>query len=325
MIVKCNKSLKDYDYLVMFDLASRVTGVCLWDIKNNKPVQTFTIVTNKKDGNFVSSLYENIRLLIENIKAEFGPGKIFISKEAMPTQLRGGSSTIQTFIALAEAHAILDLYAENFGVDVYDYTGVYPATTHAYLRKVLGLDSKASVDKKDIKKYVEENYDIKLKSLDESDAVFLALTLLNSKWNKDIDEEIKEVKEKKVKVKKDHKKLDNFLKKVDDNRWPIILFIVGFLLATLIFRCIFWPDRIATLKDGTQPVANIDGEPFTANDLYEVFGILNGTTNFILSKMTNEGLGYEEVLKEAQANGFAEANPTADVEGFDAAYKLSIL
>ena len=54
-------------------------------------------------------------------------------------------------------------------------------------------------------------------------------------------------------------------------------------------------------------------------------GILNGTTNYILTKMTDEGLSYDEVLKDAQAKGFAEADPTADVEGIDAANKLSIL
>ena len=86
--------------------------------------------------------------------------------------------------------------------------------------------------------------------------------------SKDVSVE-KEVKEKKVKSKRNNEKLTNFLKKVDDNRWPIILFVVGFLLATLIFRCIFWPDRIATLKDGTQPVASIKGKTITADDLYK--------------------------------------------------------
>lgn len=196
MVVKGNKSLKDYDYLIMFDLASHNTGVCVWDIKNNKPIKTTTIVSGKKDGIFVSSLYDQIYEFIRDFtfESKIGIERIFISKEAMPTQLRGGSSTVQTFIALAKAHAVLDLLTQKFNVDVYDYTGVYPATTHAYLKKVLGLDSKAAVDKKDIKKYIIENYDIEMGTLDESDAVFLALTLLNSKWNKDIDEEIKEVK-----------------------------------------------------------------------------------------------------------------------------------
>jgi homoserine dehydrogenase len=61
------------------------------------------------------------------------------------------------------------------------------------------------------------------------------------------------------------------------------------------------------------------------NRMVEIRGILNGTTNYILTKMANEGSSYEEALKEAQRLGYAEFNPTADVEGFDATYKLSIL
>ncbi len=59
--------------------------------------------------------------------------------------------------------------------------------------------------------------------------------------------------------------------------------------------------------------------------IHRVMGIVNGTTNFILSKMASEHLTYGEVLKEAQSLGIAEADPTADVEGFDAAAKVTIL
>lgn len=62
-----------------------------------------------------------------------------------------------------------------------------------------------------------------------------------------------------------------------------------------------------------------------ANKLSEVMGIVNGTTNYMLTKMTNEKLDYETVLAEAQAKGYAEADPTADVGGFDAARKIAIL
>ena len=84
-----------------------------------------------------------------------------------------------------------------------------------------------------------------------------------------IEEEV-QTKEviKKVK-KKDNKKGTEVLKTLDDNRKAILFGVVGFLLATLLFRCILWPDRIATLKDGSQPVATINGEAFTADDLYE--------------------------------------------------------
>ena len=63
----------------------------------------------------------------------------------------------------------------------------------------------------------------------------------------------------------------------------------------------------------------------TAEEILEIEGILNGTTNFILTKMNDEGLDYETALKEAQAMGYAEKNPTADVEGFDTCRKIAIL
>ncbi len=62
-----------------------------------------------------------------------------------------------------------------------------------------------------------------------------------------------------------------------------------------------------------------------ANEILSVCGILNGTTNFILSKMSLDGAEYSEALKEAQTLGLAETDPTDDVEGFDVAYKLCIL
>ena len=66
-----------------------------------------------------------------------------------------------------------------------------------------------------------------------------------------------------------------------------------------------------------------DGLP--ANRILTAFGILNGTCNYILSKMTDEGRDFAEVLKEAQAKGYAEADPTLDIEGMDSAHKLQIL
>ncbi|RYG24342.1 homoserine dehydrogenase [bacterium] len=61
------------------------------------------------------------------------------------------------------------------------------------------------------------------------------------------------------------------------------------------------------------------------NDVLKMMGILNGTTNYILTAMQEEGADFGEVLADAQAKGYAEADPTADVDGYDAAYKISIL
>ncbi len=66
-------------------------------------------------------------------------------------------------------------------------------------------------------------------------------------------------------------------------------------------------------------------QSITADDIMEISGILNGTTNFILTKMDKEGSGFNDVLKEAQELGYAERNPEADVEGFDACRKIAIL
>ena len=63
----------------------------------------------------------------------------------------------------------------------------------------------------------------------------------------------------------------------------------------------------------------------TANRISEVLGIVNGTTNYMLTKMSEEGMSYDDVLKEAQEKGYAEANPSADVDGLDAARKAAIL
>lgn len=67
----------------------------------------------------------------------------------------------------------------------------------------------------------------------------------------------------------------------------------------------------------------VDG--FSSDRITKIMGIVNGTTNYILSKMTQEGVSYADVLKEAQELGYAEADPTSDVEGLDAARKMTIL
>ncbi len=76
---------------------------------------------------------------------------------------------------------------------------------------------------------------------------------------------------------------------------------------------------------GGVPIIRALHESLQANHINSLVGIINGTTNYILSKMTEEGMSYADALKEAQSLGYAEFNPTADVEGFDASYKLSIL
>ena len=76
---------------------------------------------------------------------------------------------------------------------------------------------------------------------------------------------------------------------------------------------------------GGIPIIKALREGLTANRIEWIAGIINGTTNFILSEMRDKGLSFETVLKEAQRLGYAEADPTFDVEGVDAAHKITIM
>lgn len=76
---------------------------------------------------------------------------------------------------------------------------------------------------------------------------------------------------------------------------------------------------------GGVPIIRALGESFQGDRVNSIYGIINGTTNYILSKMSSENCSYADALKKAQELGYAEFDPTSDVEGFDAAYKLAIL
>lgn len=76
---------------------------------------------------------------------------------------------------------------------------------------------------------------------------------------------------------------------------------------------------------GAMPILNFAHETLAGCDINSVLGILNGTTNFILSRMAKEGSSYEQTLEEAQQLGIAETNPAQDVDGIDAACKVVIL
>ena len=76
---------------------------------------------------------------------------------------------------------------------------------------------------------------------------------------------------------------------------------------------------------GGIPIIRPLNKCLTADEIEEITGILNGTTNYMLTRMANEGISFDDVLKDAQAKGYAEADPTADVEGFDPCRKIAIL
>jgi homoserine dehydrogenase len=76
---------------------------------------------------------------------------------------------------------------------------------------------------------------------------------------------------------------------------------------------------------GGIPIIRVMKEGLAANRIESIYGIVNGTANYILTKMTDEGDAFDPVLKEAMAHGYAEADPTYDIEGIDSAHKLAIL
>ena len=83
--------------------------------------------------------------------------------------------------------------------------------------------------------------------------------------------------------------------------------------------------RFGASGAGGIPIISPLKDSLAANEITEIIGIVNGTTNFILSKMTDEGVDYKPALAEATDLGYAEADPTADVEGYDAGRKLAIM
>lgn len=83
--------------------------------------------------------------------------------------------------------------------------------------------------------------------------------------------------------------------------------------------------RFGASVGGGIPIIGPLKHSLIANEIESVMGIVNGTTNYMLTRMAEDNMSYEAALAEAQANGYAEANPSADVDGFDAAAKIAIL
>lgn len=220
MEIKFKEKIDTFDFLIMFDLASKITGVCVWDIKNKSPYCTKVIKV--KDGTELpfADLKEKINNLFDEIDKNIGLKRCFVSKEMMPTQIHGGSSTVQTFVALAKSHAILDVCCYERGIACYDYRGVAPATTHAYYKHIKELGVKDKVTKEMVKDYLYEIFPTQMKTttLDETDAVFLAKTLCEVKWNNDIDERIREEKRHRKTLKAAHaiKAVDEEIERLKD-------------------------------------------------------------------------------------------------------------
>lgn len=195
MEIKFTKKLSDYDCVVMFDLATRSTGVCVWDVKTSRPLYTENIVTTGKTGNRADELLHALDDFFVRFFRKYDANtKVLVHRELCPIQ-QGRFTTAKTLISLGKSHAVLDIYLAEHGYDYYDLAGVSPSTTHAHFRHLMGLDSRAKVEKEDVRKYLVSEYGIDPDlGLDESDAIFLAKTFVERFWNAELDEECREVK-----------------------------------------------------------------------------------------------------------------------------------
>ena len=203
---KLRRRLDDYTHLVMFDLATHVTGICVWDIAAHRPTITMVIQVPTNVESSVATLDSQLDKLFTTLWANgLRPETALISQEAMPTQMGRGGSTVQTFLSLARSHAVLELYAAHHGLVMYDEVGVYPVTTHAYLRRLLSLPQDVKVDTALIRRYVEDTYGLANLTLDESDAVFLAQTFVDVKFNQDIQDAIRATKRHLKELKQSHR------------------------------------------------------------------------------------------------------------------------
>ncbi|WP_423793352.1 homoserine dehydrogenase [Methanocaldococcus indicus] len=109
---------------------------------------------------------------------------------------------------------------------------------------------------------------------------------------------------------------------VTANKGPLALFYNELIKTAEKYNKIF---RFEATVGGAMPIINLAKENLAGNEILSIRGILNGTTNYILTKMEEENVDFETALKEAQELGYAESNPSQDIDGLDTAAKIVIL
>ncbi len=109
---------------------------------------------------------------------------------------------------------------------------------------------------------------------------------------------------------------------VTANKGPLCLCFNELITTAKKYNKIF---RFEASVGGAMPIINLAKETLAGNEIYSIIGILNGTTNYILTKMEEEKIDFETALKEAQELGIAETNPSQDIDGLDTAAKIVIL
>lgn len=201
MEVKFNRRLDDYNYILSFDLAKHKTGYALIDFKSKKIEKYGLIVTDKENIMPWDYFYSKLREIIEEIRVKTNGNNFFVIKERLPNQ-NGPRSSIAALQELAKAHAVFDLFVAQNGIDYYDYIGIHSVSVKSYYKTQYGIEKPQKIDIfhclqqefGELKNVGEKETDDW--SLDVSDAIALAQTLVNRKWNADIDAAIKEEKKK---------------------------------------------------------------------------------------------------------------------------------
>ena len=226
-MIKFQKPLSDYKYILSFDLAKKVSGYSLLDLQKNEILLAGIIDTGKMSSNdFIwDYFYCQVTRIIDRCLEKIGENNrdaLLVTKEQLPIQ-NGRFSTISTLQSLAQVHAVFDLAVFQSDVAVYDDLGVHSVAVKAYFKKVLNI---ATPQKEDIAKYVYQkykSYDFSNLPLDVTDSIGVTLTLVNKKWNSDIQTEItglkREIKSAKAQNKKN--RLQEEIKRLDSLRSDI--------------------------------------------------------------------------------------------------------
>lgn len=210
-IVKFNKHIEEYRYVLSFDLAKFKTGFAMYDTVDDTFVKYGVICVSEKSTHPCYDLFKKIKDVLSECRSVADGGAIFVTKERLPNQA-GRFSTISTLQALAEAHAALEIACEDEGADIYDEFGIHAISVKSYFRSIIGIEKPT---KEDIAAEILKKYDLTGEyTLDTTDAIGVVFTLLNKRWDTDITDGIKELK-KNMKTYKTQKKRDEVQSEID--------------------------------------------------------------------------------------------------------------
>lgn len=209
MEMKFQKSLYNFDKILSFDLAKRKTGWSLIESKNRKILDCGVIETS--EVNPWESLYSAFSSIIE--KYAVNDELTLVTKERMPNQA-GRYTTINSLQELAKTHAIFDLCCQINKANVYDMDGVHSKSVKSYFEKLTNITNPTKEDIANVIFSEYENVSCKNMNLDITDSIAVSITLIEHKWNADIDKQVSEIK-KEIKKYKTEKKKNELLSEIE--------------------------------------------------------------------------------------------------------------